>query len=278
MTHHHPIRTLLIGGLLATGVASGVASASTSPAELCAASQLKAVGKLASASFACHATTATKLYPPNPCITKAMTAFEKAWTAAEAKGGCGTTATETDVETEVGTVVDAAVGALTGTPEDALLTTSAAQQCAASKLAATGKAAKGQVACDATGVKQATLISQACVDDAGSAFSKAWAAAEAKGGCATSGDEPAQDLNVYGLSVWGVTHLGPTCGTFVSTWGSAGTGDGQFNSPLGVAVGPAGNVYVVDQGNHRIQKFDSTGTFLTTWGSKGTGDGQFEVP
>jgi hypothetical protein len=277
------METLLIVGLLATLGGALPAGASISPAERCAASQLKAVGKLASASLACHATTATKQYPPNPCLTNATDAFARAWTAAEARGGCTTTDTEATVETEVGNVVDVAVAELTGTPEDALLTTAAAQACAARKLKATAKDAQGQVACDATGVEHATLISQACVDRAGSAFSKVWAAAEAQGGCATSGDEPVEDQNVYGLSAWGVTHLGPigplfTCGTFLTTWGSFGTGDGQFNSPVGVAVGPAGNVYVVDQGNHRIQKFDNTGTFLTTWGSKGTGDGQFEVP
>jgi hypothetical protein len=35
------------------------------------ASQLKAVGKLASKSLACHAATGTTLHPPNPCITAA---------------------------------------------------------------------------------------------------------------------------------------------------------------------------------------------------------------
>ncbi len=65
------------------------------------------------------------------------------------------------------------------------------------------------------------------------------------------------------------------CGTFLTTWGSSGTGDGQFNYPEGVVVDGSGNVYVADSFNNRIQKFTSTGTFLTTWGSSGTGDGQF---
>ncbi len=38
-------------------------------------------------------------------------------------------------------------------------------------------------------------------------------------------------------------------------WGSLGAGDGQFNQPEGVAVDGAGNVYVVDFRNHRVQKF-----------------------
>src|SRR6476660_9389868 len=49
------------------------------------------------------------------------------------------------------------------------------------------------------------------------------------------------------------------------TWGSVGTGDGQFKNPSGVSTDPVGNVYVMDSGNHRIQKFDSSGTFITSW-------------
>ena len=50
-------------------------------------------------------------------------------------------------------------------------------------------------------------------------------------------------------------------------WGEIGTDPGQFNHPRGVAVGPEGNVYVVDSDNHRVQVFDHDGTFLREWGS-----------
>ncbi len=43
-------------------------------------------------------------------------------------------------------------------------------------------------------------------------------------------------------------------GSFLTEWGSFGTGDGQFNSPRGIAIDPSGDVYVVDFTN-RIQKF-----------------------
>jgi DNA-binding beta-propeller fold protein YncE len=33
-------------------------------------------------------------------------------------------------------------------------------------------------------------------------------------------------------------------------------------------------VYVTDEGNNHIQKFDSTGNFIIKWGSKGSADGQ----
>lgn len=65
-------------------------------------------------------------------------------------------------------------------------------------------------------------------------------------------------------------------GKFLLAFGSKGTGDGQFNpindtgvgtGPGGIAVDKAGNIYVADTWNHRIDKFDSTGKFVTSWGS-----------
>ncbi len=54
--------------------------------------------------------------------------------------------------------------------------------------------------------------------------------------------------------------------------------EGRFYHPRGVAVNSNGDVYVVDSGNNRIQKFDSTGRFLIQWGSPGTGSGKFRKP
>lgn len=48
-------------------------------------------------------------------------------------------------------------------------------------------------------------------------------------------------------------------------WGSYGTGQGQFDHPTGIAVDAAGDVYVADSGNKRVQKFDSDGRFLREW-------------
>jgi sugar lactone lactonase YvrE len=50
---------------------------------------------------------------------------------------------------------------------------------------------------------------------------------------------------------------------------------GQFASPSGVATDAAGNVYVVDAGNYRVQKFTSDGKFLRKWGREGSGKGEF---
>jgi DNA-binding beta-propeller fold protein YncE len=67
-------------------------------------------------------------------------------------------------------------------------------------------------------------------------------------------------------------------GNFLRTWGSYGTGDGQFQYPFGVSVDSVGNVYVADTSNNRIQVFDNSGNFLRAWGSYGSGNGQFNYP
>jgi DNA-binding beta-propeller fold protein YncE len=53
---------------------------------------------------------------------------------------------------------------------------------------------------------------------------------------------------------------------------------GQLRSPWGVAVDGAGDVYVTDTGNHRVEKFDREGNFITQWGGFGNGAGQFNFP
>jgi sugar lactone lactonase YvrE len=51
-----------------------------------------------------------------------------------------------------------------------------------------------------------------------------------------------------------------------------------FNFPSDVAVDPAGNIYVLDTGNTRIQKFGPDGAYLATIGRKGQGPGEFILP
>ncbi len=64
----------------------------------------------------------------------------------------------------------------------------------------------------------------------------------------------------------------------LTVWGSNGLGDGQFNAPRNVAIGPDGLIYVADSGNHRIQVLDQQGNPLLKWGSKGLETGQFDEP
>ena len=49
---------------------------------------------------------------------------------------------------------------------------------------------------------------------------------------------------------------------FVTAWGQKGSAPGQFDNPCAVALGPDGELHVVDTWNNRIQVFGKDGTFL----------------
>ena len=67
-------------------------------------------------------------------------------------------------------------------------------------------------------------------------------------------------------------------GTYISQFGTAGSGDGQFQIPYDITIDTSGNLYVADTGNDRIQKFSANGQYLSQFGTQGTGDGQFNQP
>ncbi len=69
-----------------------------------------------------------------------------------------------------------------------------------------------------------------------------------------------------------------TTGSLSGTFGSFGTGNGQFNFPKGVSVDASSNIYVADTLNHRVQKFNATGAFISAFGGLGTANGQFNSP
>ena len=58
-------------------------------------------------------------------------------------------------------------------------------------------------------------------------------------------------------------------GRFLKSWGTRGTGPGQFDTPISIVSDAQGNVYVADRGNRRIQVFDGEGTFQRQIGDIG---------
>ena len=67
-------------------------------------------------------------------------------------------------------------------------------------------------------------------------------------------------------------------GERLGEWGALGCAEGQINAPAGIEFDQRDDLYVVDSGNNRVQKFTKHGDFLMTWGTAGTGDGEFDHP
>lgn len=64
-------------------------------------------------------------------------------------------------------------------------------------------------------------------------------------------------------------------GKLISELGSGpGSDAGQFKGPRDVKVDKAGNIFVSDGDNHRIQVFSPSGQFLRSFGQKGTAPGE----
>ena len=51
-----------------------------------------------------------------------------------------------------------------------------------------------------------------------------------------------------------------------------------FYMPAGMALDSRGNLYILDTGNHRVQKFSPEGRYLASFGRQGQGPGDFSYP
>ncbi len=60
---------------------------------------------------------------------------------------------------------------------------------------------------------------------------------------------------VYAYGAW----------VYEGKWGSRGSGNGEFSSPVRLAVAANGRVYVADWGNLNVQYFTPTGSYLGKW-------------
>jgi len=67
--------------------------------------------------------------------------------------------------------------------------------------------------------------------------------------------------------------------TLHCSFGSEGSGNGQFNYPYNIAFDRSGDVYVADKDNHRIQVFTPEGQYVRMIGSgEGAGPGELCKP
>jgi sugar lactone lactonase YvrE len=64
-------------------------------------------------------------------------------------------------------------------------------------------------------------------------------------------------------------------GTYIKSWGRAGSKPGEFSSPHGLAFDSRGRLFVADTGNNRLQIFDQEGRFVAAWTQFGRPSGIF---
>ncbi len=90
--------------------------------------------------------------------------------------------------------------------------------------------------------------------------------------------------NVYVADTWNhrIQYF-DSSGKFLGKWGKLGdakgrtdTDQGVFWGPRSIAISPAGEVYVTDTGNKRVQVFGLDGSFKRMFGGDGNAPGQFK--
>ena len=60
--------------------------------------------------------------------------------------------------------------------------------------------------------------------------------------------------------------------------GKRGSGEGEFNLPRDIDMGPDGRLYLIDGANFRVQVLEQDGTFVRTFGQVGRQYGHFARP
>ena len=86
---------------------------------------------------------------------------------------------------------------------------------------------------------------------------------------------------IYVLSRWErqISQFDDMSDTTPTTFGSNGSGEGEFNLPTDIQVGPDGKIYVADSNNDRVVRMDDmTGAGWTSFGASGSGVGNFSIP
>jgi tripartite motif-containing protein 71 len=110
----------------------------------------------------------------------------------------------------------------------------------------------------------------------------------------TNGGDYLGAITSMGASVRGIavtpdgSRIYTTVGNFIRVWspngdeldsfGGLGRKLGKLNVPAQLTLDQAGNVWVADRGNNRIQQFGPGGERLAMVGTRGTGPGQFTKP
>ena len=90
-------------------------------------------------------------------------------------------------------------------------------------------------------------------------------------------NEKGEFVAAYGFGVSNGEAKFETC-TSACHAGTPGSGHGQFEKPRTLTVDGAGNVWITDTGNNRVEELNEKGEYLRVFGSTGAGNGQFSEP
>jgi len=67
-------------------------------------------------------------------------------------------------------------------------------------------------------------------------------------------------------------------GEYRTGWGDFGSGEDQFNRPMGIAKGPDGCLNIADAINHRIKTYTQSGELIRIVGREGSAPGELQFP
>src|SRR5262245_59698654 len=93
---------------------------------------------------------------------------------------------------------------------------------------------------------------------------------------------PVLSVLALALALAGRAHASSCPGADPCPWSQTQSfgdvGNAQFRAPYGIGTDAGGNLYVVEQDMHRVQKLDPNGAFISKWGHDGSGPGELYFP
>jgi hypothetical protein len=198
---------VLTAGIVALLGAAGPAHA-VPTGQRCSAKAIGQIGTRAAAKLQCHAKATWTGGSADPaCLARAESRSNAA-----AAGGC----MAADEQATLAATADAFVADVVSmlTPD----LTPDTRPCAAMKLGATAKAAKGKLKCHAKAVRRPIVTDSACLATEGQKLQTRWGKAEASGPCATTGDGTAIETKVDGFAADVLRALTPSLSALHATY------------------------------------------------------------
>jgi hypothetical protein len=196
-----------VGAFAFVAAASGAAQAQSK----CNGDKIKAAAKKTTCKATLEEKQASKGSTIDPAkVAKCEATFSKSFAKSEAKGGCFTTGDAAVIESKVDAFVADLATELdvgTGTNPNA---------CEGSKIKAASKKANCKAQLEAKQASKGGTIDPAKVAKCEATFSKAFAKAEAKGGCNTTADAAAIEAKVDAYVADVDAELGSASGAFLN--------------------------------------------------------------